>query len=357
MRVAAATALLLTVVGCGIHTAPFEDQRGRVVPGSIATMTDLTIGGVRQRVWFRGTSLDNPALILLHGGPGASEAALFRRFTPELEQSYLVVYWEQRGSGRSYHGDIPPESMTIARFVSDLDELVEAVRTRFGKDRVVLVGHSWGTAIGLLYAAAHPEKVAAYVGVAQVADMRRGERLSREFALREARRRKHRGAIEELESIGDPPHMVSQMLTSRKWVERFGGSFHADLSTGKLIWAALRTDEANLCDLIRFGRGNRFSLRSLWEEFRTLDLTARHTSFDVPIAFFLGRHDWQVPAVLAAEYFDRIQAPRKRLVWFERSAHNPPFEQPADFARILRDELQQMTAPAGGERGARERRQ
>lgn len=344
----AAPAFLTFSTACAVHTAPFRDDRGPQIPGSVAIMTDAVIGGVEQRLWFRGVDAGNPAVILLHGGPGTSEGALFRHFNSDLEHSFLIVYWEQRGAGRSYRASIPPESMTIDQFVHDLDDVVNLVRARFHKRRVVLLGHSWGSAIGLLYAARHPEKVAAFVGVGQVADMREGERLSYEFALREARRRNDRGAIRALEEIGAPPHTADEMLTSRKWVERFGGSFHANLSTGKLIWAALQTDEANLIDLIKFGRGNRFSLEHLWEEFRAFDIDDRLIRFETPIVFILGRHDWQVPSVLAARYFERIHAPDKRLVWFEQSAHNPPFEEPERFNRAVADAL---TSVMGSEQG------
>jgi proline iminopeptidase len=324
-------------VACGVHTRPFTDGRGRVVPGSVAEMTDHVIGGVPQRLWFRGLDVERPAVILLHGGPGASEAALFRRFNRDLERHFLVIYWEQRGAGRSFSKDIPPASMTIAQFVRDLDEVVELARRRFQRDRVVLLGHSWGTAIGILYAAQFPEKVAAYLGIGQVADMPKGERVSWEFARREAARRRDRGALRDLERIGPPPHTVDDMLTSRKQVERFDGTFHGPLSTGRLIWAAFRTDEASLVDLIKFGQGNRFSLEHLWNEFRTFDIDDTLLSFDVPIAFLLGRHDWVVPSVLADRYLQRITAPCTQLVWFEQSAHNPPFEEPEAFNRAVID--------------------
>jgi proline iminopeptidase len=335
----AAPVLLAFSLACAVHTAPFRDDHGRHVPGSVATMTDAMVGGIKQRLWFRGIDVDQPAVILLHGGPGTSEAALFRRFNADLENEFLMVYWEQRGTGRSYRASIPPRSMTIDQFVRDLDDVVELVRARFNKGQVVLLGHSWGSAIGLLYASLHPGKVAAYVGVGQVADMREGERLSYEFALREASRRGDDDAVKALQSIGAPPHAVDEMLASRKWVERFGGSFHGNLSKGKLIAAALQTDEANLVDLIRFGQGNRFSLNHLWDEFSALDIDDRLTRFDTPIVFMLGRHDWQVPAVLAARYFDRIHAPTKRLVWFEQSAHNPPFEEPDRFNQAVVEAL------------------
>jgi pimeloyl-ACP methyl ester carboxylesterase len=289
-------------------------------------------------LWLRGLSREAPALILLHGGPGASESALFRHYAAELERHFLVVYWEQRGTGRSFDPDLAPESMTIERFVQDLDEVVELVRSRFAKPRVVLLGHSWGTILGTLYAQRHPEKVSAYVGVGQIASMPEGERVSWEWALARARERGHAKAIRALEEIGPPPHTVDELFVSRHWVEEFGGSFHGDLTTGRMIWAALSTDEASLWDLVQFGRGNRFSHDHLWAEESRLDLTGI-VDFEVPVFFLLGRHDWQVPAVVAAAYFERIRAPEKRLVWFEGSGHNPPFEEPERFVATLVEEV------------------
>jgi proline iminopeptidase len=176
---AAVLGLLLLIAGC-IHTVPFKDATGQLIPGSIATMEAVTIGGISQSIWFRGLSQSNPALILLHGGPGTSESALFRHYNSALEEHFLVVYWEQRGSGRSFHPDIPPESMTIAQFVRDLDEVVELVRRRFDKDKVVLLGHSWGTVLGTIYVFQHPHKVSAYAGIAQIADMPQARRQSYE---------------------------------------------------------------------------------------------------------------------------------------------------------------------------------
>lgn len=325
---------VLLVLGCGIHTRPFVDDAGRPIPGSVATMETITLGGVRQAVWFRARNAAAPPLILLHGGPGASESALFRHYDAGLENHFTVVYWEQRGTGRSFHDDIPRSSMTIAQMLADLDALVDTVRSRFGHDRVVLLGHSWGTILGTLYAHEHPEKVAAYVGVAQIADFAEGERVSLEWALAQASARDDEHALDALHAMSPRPRSVSQELALGRWVERFGGTFCGGLSTGKLIWVALRTDEAGIMDLVRFGKGNRFSLEALRGEYARIDLT-RVQRFAVPIVFMLGRHDWHVPAVLAARYFATIHAPSKRLVWFEHSAHNPPFEEPRAFVRAV----------------------
>jgi pimeloyl-ACP methyl ester carboxylesterase len=325
--------LALVLVAC-TSTRPFTDSAGRVIPGSIATMERIELGGLRQSVWFRARDVKAPALILLHGGPGASEAPLFRHFDAALEDHFLVVYWEQRGAGRSYRSDIPRSSMTIERMLQDLDALVDTVRARFGKDRVVLLGHSWGTILGTLYAAREPTKVSAYVGVAQIANFAEGERVSLEWALDQAEARGDSRARDALRAMAPAPRSVDDELALGRWVERFGGMRQGGLSTGRLIWTALRTDEAGLVDLVGFGRGNRFSLEALRPQYEHIDLT-RLRCFAVPVLFMIGRHDRHVPAELSASYFAMIHAPAKRLVWFEHSGHDPPFEEPKAFMQAM----------------------
>jgi proline iminopeptidase len=338
MRAVLLVVLSVLASSCCVHTRPFRGPDGTILPGSIATMEYAAIGGMRQRLWFRGRDLQAPALILLHAGPGVSEAPMFRRYNGGLERHFLVVYWEQRGAGRSYTPDIPPQSMTVAQFLRDLDEVVELVRRRFGKDTVVLAGHSWGTVLGTIYAHDHPEKVAVYVGAGQFGDVREGARLSYEYALTQAERRGHQRAARDLRAVGPHPRSVEAMLATQRWVEHFGGSFHGKLSMRDLIRAVLTSDEANLADLWRLRQGSRFSIEHLWPELSELDLWS-YRSFMVPVFFLLGRHDWQMPAPVAAKYFDAVDAPCKRLVWFEQSAHHPPFEEPEKFERVLIEQV------------------
>lgn len=211
----------------------------------------------------------------------------------------------------------------------------------------MLLGHAFGTVLGTFYVSQHPEKVVAYVGVSQIADTPEGYRLSQAFALSEARERSNTKAIAELEKIGPRPRSVDDMLALGTWVEQFGGMFRGDLSTGRLIWSALRTDEANLVDLVKFGQGNRFSLTQLWDEFSVMKLSDRYVAFKVPVFFLLGRYDRHVPSELAARYFEKIEAPCKRLVWFEHSAHNPPFEESDRFNRVLIEEVRPWAEGVG----------
>ncbi len=185
---------------------------------SVAEIEYLRLGGVDQWVMIRGESLANPPLILLHGGPGLSETGFFRHFNAPLEKSFTVVYWDQRGAGKSFDRNIPRSSMTVEQFIADLDELVEAVCKRVGKTKVAIFGHSWGSALGVLYAARFPEKVAAYVGSGQIGDWPAGESASYAFALAEAQRRSNRRAVKKLRAIGPPPYPPASVFTERTWV-------------------------------------------------------------------------------------------------------------------------------------------
>jgi pimeloyl-ACP methyl ester carboxylesterase len=297
----------------------------------------MPIGGLDQWVMIRGRSVDNPLLIVLHGGPGSSETALFRAFNAELEDAYIVVYWDQRGAGRSFHRSISPASMTTERFVADLDELVDAMLARFRKSKVALLGHSWGSVLGTLYAARFPARVAAYVGAGQVADMAASEAASYAFALAEAERRGHRAALQALRAIGPPPHDLKSIGRQRRWLMAFGGATGPGFSLVNLIWRGLTTPEASPLDLVRLVQGSTFSLQCLASELMNANLQRDYRRFQVPTFFILGRHDKQVFASISSAYFDAISAPHKELFWLEQSGHFMPFEEPAAFNRLMID--------------------
>lgn len=341
LRLLAVFLLAVTTAACSA-TPPFEDASGKALPRSVAAEEMWTLNGIAQSVLVRGSDVANPVLVLLHGGPGVSETALFRAYVPQLERSYLVLYWDQPGAGRSYTKEALAPPLTMERILDDLDALVDRARERFGREKVVLLGHSWGSALGVLYAKAHPEKVAAYVGTGQVASMPEGEGRSYRFALEEAERRGETRAVAKLREIGPPPHDVRRMLESRHWVERFGGTFANGMTTGSLIGAALCTPEASVIDLYRFGAGNRASLEALWPEFSRLDLAARVTALDVPVFLLLGDEDHVTPTSLAVAWFERLQAPCKRLHRFPGAAHNVPFEKPREFVAVLEGPVREV---------------
>lgn len=322
-------------------TPPFRGPKGETLPGSIAEIEYLRLGGVDQWVMIRGESVANPVLILLHGGPGFPEMRLFRTFNAPLEQSFTVVYWEQRGTDKSFDRKIPKSSMTIERFIADLDELVDAVRKRLTQDKVAIYGHSWGSMLGVLYAARFPEKVSAYVGTGQIGDWPASEALSYAFTLAEAERRNNRKALKELRAIGAPPHTYGKMAVQRKWLTRYVGIVRG-MSLWKFVRITLGGPEASIFDLPNILRGFMLSA-CMWPEVSALNLVKAVPALKMPVFFFIGRHDRVVAPETSAAYFDVLAAPSKRFVWFEESAHEPPVEEPAKFNALMAELVRPLT--------------
>jgi pimeloyl-ACP methyl ester carboxylesterase len=220
--------------------------------------------------------------------------------------------------------------MTVEQFISDLDELVEAMRGRFGKDKVAIYGHSWGSALGVLYASRFPHKVAAFVGAGQVGDWPASDVRCYEFLLAEAERRGNGKALRELCAIGPPPHTGQRQMVQGKWQTRFLGMVRG-MSMWRLSRIILDGPEFSVFDLPDVLRGTLFSTYTMWEEVSALNLVKAAPVLAMPVFFFIGRHDHVIAPETSVAYFDTLSAPSKRLVWFEESAHEPPFEEPARF--------------------------
>jgi len=315
-------------------TPSFRGPHGEPVSGSIAEIEYRRLGGLDQWVMIRGESILNPALILLHGGPGLSETGIFRYFNAPLEKAFTVVYWDQRGAGKSFDPDIPRSSMTVEQFIADLDELVDAVRKRLGKTKVTIFGHSWGSALGVLYTARFPHKVAAYVGCAQLGDCAAGEELFYAHALEKAQRMGKRRALKALRAIGPPPHDAKRLMSARTWVQRVDGQLGAR-SLWKLGKLVLAEKESSIFEIPATFRAFRFTLDAIWPEVSKLNLLELAPALQVPVYFFLGRNDHWVPAEASMAYVDVLTAPSKEVVWFEESGHEPFMDEPARFNKEM----------------------
>jgi pimeloyl-ACP methyl ester carboxylesterase len=322
---------------------PFRPDAGGTAPASITEVGYCRLGGVDQWVMIRGESLANPPLIHLHGGPGFSETRLFRHFNSDLEKRFTVVYWDQRGAGRSFNRTIPRSSMTVEQFICDLGDLVAMVCARVGQERVVLHGHSWGSALGILYACRYPDKVAAHIGTGQIGDWAAAESASYAYALARARRRNNRRAVEALSAIGPPPYPASSVFKERTWLQVLDGQL-----TPKALWKfgriALGGKESSVFDLPKQWRGFRFSMDAMWDEVSRIDLSIAAPELHTPVFLFLGRRDHWVPPETSVAYFDKLTAPRKELVWFEESGHEPFVDEPVKFNRAAIDMVRPLVA-------------
>ncbi len=278
---------------------------------------------------------------MVHGGPGASLLPFAREIarTTRLEDDFALAYWEQRGTGRS-RGRLRERDLTLDQIVADCVAVAETIRDRFGRPQV-LIGHSWGSAVGLLAAVRRPDLFAAFLGVGQVVCVAEGERISYEWACARARQSGDRAGLRELRRIGPPPHDHRGMLRERAVLAAHGGVWHGHgawaLAVGD-VWRALRTPEYTLLDLARQVADPFFSLRALVAEKYTIDLFEQAPRVEIPAWFIAGAHDWTTPSVLVERYVAALDAPRgTRLVRFERSAHLPFLEEPQAFEAVVRE--------------------
>jgi pimeloyl-ACP methyl ester carboxylesterase/membrane protease YdiL (CAAX protease family) len=316
------------------HTEPFRGPDGDVLLNSVAEVRFVRLGGVDQWVMIRGENLVNPPLIVLHGGPGMSEMGFFRHFNASLERHFTVVHWDQRGTGKSFERNTPRSVMTLEQFIADLDELVNIVRRRLGKEKVVILGHSWGSALGAIYAGRFPEKVSVYVGAAQIGDWAAAESLSYAYGLAEAERRHDEKALTKLRAIGPPPYPAKSVFVERTVVNRLDGQMRPGI-----LWKAGRAlfgrPESSIFDLPNLLRGFGFTLDAMWAEVSTLNLLKLVPALKMPVVIFVGRRDHWVPPEVSVAYFDALAAPSKKLVWFDQAGHEAFVDEPEKFNSLM----------------------
>lgn len=330
---AALTALIIIILlaTMNTHTKPFVDK------DSVAEQRYLTIGNTKQWVLIRGKSVTNPILVFLHGGPGMPVGWLFRHFNSDLENHFITVNWDQRGAGKSYSWSIPPTSMTVNRFVSDLHELITYLKKRFNQEKVYLVGASWGSFLGILYAQKHPKNIEAYVSIGQATHQQEAERLGYEYALEKAKKQGLHKAVAQLLKIKEPVGIdVKDVNVLHKWLLRFGGSLYNKISYFPWIIKMLSTDEYAWPDLIKLWLGIRLTQKLLWPQVFYTNFFKQIPELKVPVYFLLGAHDYVISTKLAKQYFQQLKAPKKELILFNYSGHNPMFEQPEKFNEVLR---------------------
>mgnify|MGYP001585771511 CR=1 FL=1 len=191
-------------------------------PDGIESLEQVVLGKEKQWILVRGEKKSNPVLLFLHGGPGSAEISFAREFDRQLEKEFVVVNWDQRGSGKSFSLPLPSD-ISIERFLSDTNELILLLQKRFGVKKIYLVGHSWGSYLGAITAHRHPENLYAYIGIGQMVNAIENEKLSHEFALAEAIKDKNELAIMELKSISPPYKELRDMGKEREWLMYYGG--------------------------------------------------------------------------------------------------------------------------------------
>jgi len=330
-----------------------RNARAITDPEGIEELRAVEIGGIRQWISVRGHDRRNPILLFIHGGPASTEMPVSWMYQSAWEDYFTVVQWDQRGAGKTYVANDPAvvePTITAERMIADAEEMTAYLRTHYGKRRIFVLGHSWGSLMGLELARRHPDWLHAYVGMGQMIYGPDAERLGYEWALRRAHDDRNDRAVKELAALAPYPRAdgtvtIEQILKQREWVIHYGG----------LTWGRpdfdFAQDAAKLSpDYTRKElnpeEGIGESLGKLLPAMMKYDVRGVR-SMGCPVFIFAGAHDYETPSQLAIDWLAALDAPQKGLVRFERSAHMMEIEEPGKFLVHLVSDVRPIAERAG----------
>ena len=290
---------------------------------SIASLEQVQLGNFKQWVLIRGASKSLPVLLFLHGGPGMPMMYLEHDFGRELEQHFIVVCWDRLGAGKSFYPGIPHQAMSVTREIDDTHQLIELLCARFSQKKVYLVGHSYGSYLGMLATARYPELMAAYIGVGQDTDPKMEQEVQDSFLRGQAMAAGNRQLLEQLDN--------HKRVDREQWLFEYHAELYQAASFWPILWTGLKAPEYKLSDVMAVTSGVSFTHKYIKYDAIDTPFTKNLKSLSVPVYFFLGRHDYTTPSSLAVSYLNSLTAPYKEVVWFDNSAHFPFWEEPFKF--------------------------
>lgn len=325
------------------------------LPNSIDVLESVEIGGINQGISIRGHNKDAPILLYLHGGPGYNTIRFSHEFTGPWEEYFTVVVWDRRGSGKSYYTSAQiGDTMTVPQMLDDTAEMIEYLRKRFKQDKIFLMGHSWGSALGIQMAKQHPEWIYGYIGIGQIVNQAESRRLSYEYTLDLLRKKDDTAGIKELEDMAPYPDNsmpVEQYYKNwgvmQEYLNTLGiGDWHQKTDSTKyqlfMLSVLLRSHTISLseiyCDL--FSDDKPSMLPSLKEGVRQTNIPEQNGyEYEVPVFFILGQNDWVANHQLAIDYYEQIKAPHKDMLLLENSSHMMFVEEPGRIVNFLANDV------------------
>jgi pimeloyl-ACP methyl ester carboxylesterase len=345
-----AALLLLLIIGgiighYFVYTPKFKDAKGNVISGSIAEFRRIKLGGYSHGVLIRGKSLENPMLLFLHCGPGVSETGIMRNFNSVLENYYTIVYMDQRGGGKSYSPFMDYKTFNSDQLVNDIHELTLYLKKEFKKEKILMLGHSFGAGFGAMAAALYPEDYSAFIGIGQPVKIRDIDSTSYSWVVDQAKTNNNNKALDELKIADlywtktDQKGYFNGMMINKKWVGYYGGQLYGKHSFVPFIFKNLLSKEYTVFDYLPYMLGMSKSGPASWEIMIKTDLKKQAPAFKCPFILFTGSHDYNAVPALIKMYFNSVDAPLKKMYWFEKSAHFPHFEEKELFQKIMVREI------------------
>lgn len=331
------------VIGC--RNANYIKHYRMIVYG-VDEEAYVALGGQEQYVLMRGMNNDNPIIIYLHGGPSSPDTYVTYGFTDYLIDEYTIVAWDQRGCGRTYFHNIENDSQNITasfeQAKADLDELVDYTLKRFGKEQVIILGHSYGTILGSEYALEHPDKVSAYIGTAQVVSLKKAVVYSYEDALQTA--------IDAGDDISELTAAFEAFQTSRDLMDMMRlrsltSKYHPVDISDKSVWMAVASPYFGMDDfrwfLKQLGDIDQYYAlnQQLFDYTLAFDAYANGLKYEMPVYLISGTCDWICPIDSIREICKDISAPEVCMELIEGCGHNVQYSSPEAFAESVKNVL------------------
>ncbi|MFF2176255.1 alpha/beta fold hydrolase [Lysinibacillus sp. NPDC058147] len=298
----------------------------------------VSVNGVNHYLFHSGTNYDNPVLLYLHGGPGSVESLFAHSFQDKLEEIFTIVHWDQRGAGKTLTKN-PDKYPTIDVMLEDLYGIIQFLKQKYNKEKIVLLGRSWGSILGSIFIKKYPEDIAYYIGVAQVVSFLENERVAYEKMKEQVVKANDIKALKKLDAIGAYPgekikfdrEFLKKCRKIRKLQGKYGLAGKSDLP---IFMTALKSPIFKLSDLLSLSKGLKANSK-VHEFLEDFDLTADSSNYKVPVYYILGENDWQAPSIIAEEYFAKINAPHKILFIIPNAGHRIMIDQTNLFSDAL----------------------
>lgn len=325
----------------------------------ISEIETIQIGGIKQTILIQTENSQNPILLVLHGGPSMPVPGISNRgkdyalitTTKQLIKYFTLVYWDQRGTGKSFSKDIPKETMHLKQFISDAKEIVDYLLKRFNQPKLHVMAHSWGTIIGLSLISNYPEKFYSYTGFSQVTNWVENDKLCYRWLMEKAKEANNQKAMKELTELGEPPYLESfkQWSILRKWLFKYKSMIYdaGDKGTptyNKIANIMLRSKDYSLTDVYHSlipGFKLAYSEQML-HDLNHFNFFSEIPTVKIPVFFIHGKKETHIMPELIQDYFDQLDAPQKRIYWAEKSSHVFHLDDAKEIEQLLIDHLREL---------------
>jgi pimeloyl-ACP methyl ester carboxylesterase len=307
----------------------------RLPKRSISIFQYVKIGGMQQWMMAHGESTDLPVLLWIHGGPGSAQSPVARSFIHKLEEEFIVVHWDQRGAGKSNPRNFDESTMTVENYIRDVHQMTQYLKEKCGKQKIYLLGHSWGTQLGMIAVKRYPEDYCAYIGVGQVVHHHNAQRIAFEELKSRIKLRGSRKDLHRLEALQSPPYIQhADYVAFAKLLNK--NQMNMDVKMNRIVKAALFSNTYSLADLRNWLRGANRGSGPMWQQSQGWDILNHAPNIEVPCYFISGEFDFNTPAFLVDEMLKQPQAPETGVHYIISGAgHTPFFGNPYKFHSVL----------------------